>query len=73
MSDMKAFGSLVLLGSRDVCDLLSISRGYLMSLAEQNKLPNQKTSSGYIFEKESVLAFQRKRIEKSKIDPRIKL
>lgn len=72
--EQNPFCDLVLLGGADVADMLGLSRGYINhELVKKNLLPYQKTSSGYIFEQESVLAFQKKRIEKSKYDPRVRL
>ena len=67
------FKGLILLGIRDVADTLGLSRDYIYQLIRENKLPCQRTSSGYVFEQESVLEFQRQRMEKAKTDPRIQL
>lgn len=73
MTSVDPFGGITLLGSRDVCDLMKVSKNYLIRLVEKGKLSAQKTSSGYIFEQESVLEFQKNRITKSKYDPRVQL
>ncbi|MBI4133554.1 helix-turn-helix domain-containing protein [Candidatus Uhrbacteria bacterium] len=61
------------LAAGDVADLLGVSYQYIDRLAQEGKLPFQQTSSGRIFLEEDVVAFKRKRDQKAKKDPRIKL
>ncbi|MBI3332215.1 excisionase family DNA-binding protein [Candidatus Peregrinibacteria bacterium] len=61
------------LAAGDVAKLLGVSYQYIDKLAQEGKLPFQQTSSGRIFLEEDVMAFKRKRDQKAKRDPRIKL
>ena len=69
--NQRYFKGVVLVGIRGVAEILQVSKGYIHSLIQQEKIPVQKTSSGYIFPLDAVIDFQRERIQKAKHDPRI--
>jgi len=55
-----------LLGAKDACALLNISRSRLSALIKNYNIPHYITSSGKIFRKEDLEAFQASRAEKMK-------
>lgn len=71
--NLDSFGRIKLLGSKDVQNILGVSRSFIQRIINDKLIPAQKTSAGWIFPKSAVLEFQKKRIEKSKTDKRIHL
>jgi len=67
------FSGLTLLGSKDVQNILGVSRSFIQRIIDDKLIPAQKTSAGWIFPKEAVLEFQKKREEKAKTDNRVQL
>jgi predicted DNA-binding transcriptional regulator AlpA len=67
------FKGIELLGSKDVQNVLGVSRSFIQRIIDDKLIPAQKTSAGWIFPKNEVLTFQSKRIEKAKNDKRIHL
>ena len=61
-----------LLGVKDVCNILGVSKQFVHKLCQEKKLNFENTSSGKIFLERDVLNFQQKRIKKAKFDARIK-
>ena len=62
-----------LLGMRDVCDILRVSKQFIHRLCAQNKIRYENTSSGKIFLEEDIVTYQKQRIEKAKTDSRVKI
>lgn len=67
------FKGVKLMGSKDVQLALGVSRSFIQRIIEAKLIPCQKTSAGWIFPEEAVLAFHQKRIERSGKDRRIRV
>ena len=65
-ASFKMLKNLKLMASGDACKFLNIKRGRLAFLVKKYKIPHHKTSSGFIFEKEDLAAFQNARKENLK-------
>ena len=61
-----------LLGIADVCDILWVSKQYIHRICKEWKLRYENTSSWKIFLESDIIAFQKARIKKWKVDMRIK-
>jgi predicted DNA-binding transcriptional regulator AlpA len=62
-----------LLAIKDVCRITGLSRQYVDQLCREKKLRFELTTAGRIFLEKDILEFQKKRLEKAKYDPRIKI
>lgn len=63
----------VILWFKDTLKRLWISKTYLYTLVKENKILYQKISNWTVFLEEDIIAFEKQRENKAKIDPRIKI